>query len=263
MLKLTDGGVFPRKTNVRFLLTFDDGPDTSLGFNPTVSILEQLEKNSVQHAVKALFFVQTRNVAGGGSQYGRHLLRREHREGHVLGLHTGTVRGHVNHRRMKPEELQQSLADGIHDLQEITGEKPLFVRPPFWSFDSRTLFQYSNNGLRMILSDVKSYDGIHWIVLARLRRNILRFQLARVRSEITQRLLPTVGGGVPVVVTFHDTNSFTATHMGDYLQILVEEAGRMGLPLDERPFYDNRSEVERSGIERAINHIQAGASITA
>jgi hypothetical protein len=39
----------------------------------------------------------------------------------------------------------------------------------------------------------------------------------------THRLEP-VNGVVPVIVAFHDTNDFTASHMTDYLQILVDAA---------------------------------------
>ena len=94
----------------RFLLNFDDGPDTGPSFTTSL-VLEQLPKNRVQPGVKAMFFVQTRNADGGGCEYGRFILHREHTEGHVLGLHSGTSRGHVSHIRMASNELRQSLMD--------------------------------------------------------------------------------------------------------------------------------------------------------
>ena len=97
--------------NVRFLITFDDGPHANTG-----TILSRLTKNSVQPDLKAIFFVQTRNSDGGASREGRALLHRTHLEGHVLGLHTGTPRGHVSHTGMSQSELDQSLRNGKEDI---------------------------------------------------------------------------------------------------------------------------------------------------
>jgi len=57
----------PLPVQIRFLLTFDDGPSIQADDNPTLSILEQLAVNDVQPAIKAVFFVQTRNANGGGT----------------------------------------------------------------------------------------------------------------------------------------------------------------------------------------------------
>ena len=49
------------------------------------------------------------------------MLAIEHAEGHLLGLHTGTARGHVRHTGMTPTDLDRSLLDGKEDLEGITG----------------------------------------------------------------------------------------------------------------------------------------------
>ncbi|HEY6083840.1 MAG TPA: polysaccharide deacetylase family protein, partial [Nitrospira sp.] len=87
----------------RFLLTFDDGPHAC-----TPSVLKQLANNPLQQDIKAIFFVQTRNVNGAGSRFGRSLLHLEHEQGHVLGLHTATE-AHVSHTSLSPTELDHSL----------------------------------------------------------------------------------------------------------------------------------------------------------
>lgn len=238
----------------RFLLTFDDGPSIDREFNPTVSILEQLAQNKVQPNIKAIFFVQTRNHNGGGTAYGRQLLRREHAENHLIGVHSGSPRGHVSHVRMPAEELEQSLRDAAEDIKAITGEKPEFVRPPFWSFTPDTLALYERNGLNMLLSDVKAYDGVIRVFnISFRRRSNIRNELLRVREEVRQGQIPLVDGVAPIVVTFHDPNTFTASHMEEYLQILVEEAGQTGLPLSAKPFYDTPSELARAALRRAVH----------
>jgi len=246
----------PMRTEVlqvksRFLLTFDDGPSASPFINSTVRVLEHLARNAVQQDVKAIFFVQTRNLDGGGSAYGHFVLEREHAEGHILGLHSGTIRGHLSHIGMDPQELNQSLRDGMEDIAKIAGRRPLLVRPPYWWFNADTLTQYGNLGLHMMLSDVKAYDGVNWGMHI-FRRPNLRSQLARVSTALAHSRLPIVDGRVPIIVTFHDTNHYTAGHLEEYLRILVEEAQGVGLPLDEKPFYDNLVGIMIAALERAI-----------
>jgi peptidoglycan/xylan/chitin deacetylase (PgdA/CDA1 family) len=235
----------------RFLLTFDDGPDANPLVNSTARILEHLVNNSVQQNVKAVFFVQTRNLDGGGSVYGRSILHREYAEGHILALHSGSARGHVSHIFMSARELHQSLANGVADIRGITGQRVLLVRPPYWWFNTGTIAQYADFGLHMMLSDVKAYDGVNWGTRVFRRRN-LSMQLARVRERFDRNQLPVVDGCIPIVVTFHDTNDFTADHLDEYLRILVEESGRVGLPMDEKPFYDDSTEIMIAALHRAV-----------
>jgi peptidoglycan/xylan/chitin deacetylase (PgdA/CDA1 family) len=237
---------------VRFLLTFDDGPSLRKPFNPTIAILEQLAHNDVQPQIKAVFFVQTRSASAGGTPLGQEILRSIHDEGHVIALHSGSVRGHKNHRFLSPVELDQSLSDGTADIRAISGYDPSLVRPPYWSFDVHTQAAYRAHGLDMLLTDVSARDGKIWGWHISLRRRIhFRAKLAEVRRGIEEDRLPIVQGVVPIVITFHDTNDFTARHMQEYLQILVEESRRVGLPLAAKPFYDDGDTIERVASLRA------------
>jgi peptidoglycan/xylan/chitin deacetylase (PgdA/CDA1 family) len=244
----------------RFLLTFDDGPAVGPSPCSTVTVLERLRNNSVQPSVKAIFFVQTRAPKHGGCEEGLRLMRREHAEEHILGLHSGTVRGHLNHTTMKPAELQQSLVDGVDDIAGISGRSPLFVRPTFWRYNADTLARYEKNGLSMILSDVKAYDGGSWVLhfnstFSSQRHGSMLSELQRVHARVSRGELPVVNGIIPIIVTFHDTNAFTANHLEEYMQILVEEARRAGLRLSSKPFYDDRTELETAAQKRAEHHV--------
>jgi peptidoglycan/xylan/chitin deacetylase (PgdA/CDA1 family) len=158
------------------------------------------------------------------------LLARTHAEGHVLGLHSGSARGHLDHRRMPPEELQRSLEDGVLDLTALSGRAPTLVRPTFWSWDARTRAAYEAHGLAMLLTDISARDGkIYGWTISLRRRSHFRAGLDRVRTRATA--LPTRAGVLPVVVTFHDTNTFTASHLQEYLHILLEESRQVGLPV--------------------------------
>jgi peptidoglycan/xylan/chitin deacetylase (PgdA/CDA1 family) len=242
----------PEIEPIRFLLSFDDGPSASTDNNPTQQILDILAENPIQPGIKALFFVQTRAAHAGGSPQGQKLLRRQQREGHLLGFHTATP-SHSNHRWLSPEELEQSLRDGVADLNSISGAKPQLVRPPFWNYDKRTFAAYQAHGLRLLLTDLSANDGKTWGINGSLRRRSnLRDQLARTAQQISVGALPAVNGVIPVVVTFHDLNPYTARHMHEYLQILMDVAEDVGLATDKQPFYGQRDALQRAALRRAL-----------
>lgn len=237
---------------VRFLLTFDDGPSASGLWNPTATVLDSLKTNAVQANIKAVFFVQTRAPRAGASEIGRSLMRREHDEGHILGFHTAT-HWHTNHRLLDPQELEHSLADGKTDIAAITGSPPKLLRPPFWNYDKRTFAAYQKHALHVLLTDLSANDGKVWGFNAspRRRANMLR-QLSEVRERIALGQLPTVDGVIPVVVTFHDLNRYTARHTREYLQILLDSAAATGVRLAAKPFYDDPAMLEKAALARTV-----------
>lgn len=237
---------------VRFLLTFDDGPSASSFWNPSLDVLDALAHNPVQPGIKAVFFVQTRAPRAGDSDIGRSVMYREQREGHVLGFHTAT-HWHTNHRFLDPDELEQSLVNGGADIAAITGSAPTLVRPPFWSYDRRTFAAYQRHGMHVLLTDLSANDGKVWGFTASPRRriNMVR-QLSEVRERIAAGQMPVVDGVIPVVVTFHDLNRYTARHAREYLQILLDSARATGVRTDAKPFYDDRQALERAAMARTV-----------
>ncbi|MBV8665943.1 MAG: polysaccharide deacetylase family protein [Burkholderiaceae bacterium] len=234
---------------IRFLLSFDDGPAPG---GSTASILDDLEHNPLQPGIKAIFFLETRAEGRGGSDTGRQLMQREFADGHLLAFHTGTS-GHENHRFLDPQMFEQSLADGVADIRAISGSAPALVRPPYWNYDARTFVAYRLHGLHPLLTDLSANDGKTWGFIASPRRRwALRHQLAAVRERIALGELPVVDGCIPVVVTFHDTNPYTARHMQEYLHILVDSAHELGLPLADQPFYGERGALERAALSRTV-----------
>ncbi|NWD48632.1 polysaccharide deacetylase family protein [Pseudomonas gingeri] len=237
---------------IRFLLTFDDGPSASSFYNPTASVLDDLAHNPIQPGIKALFFVQTRAPRAGNSDIGRALMRREHAEGHILGFHTAT-HWHTNHRSLDPQELEQSLLDGSADIAAITGAPPTLLRPPFWNYDKRTFAAYQRHGLHVLLTDLSANDGKVWGITAspQRRANLLK-HLAEVREQIARGEMSVVDGVIPVVMTFHDLNRYTARHMQEYLQILMDCARDTGVRTAEQPFYTDRQALLRAVLARTV-----------
>jgi peptidoglycan/xylan/chitin deacetylase (PgdA/CDA1 family) len=248
------GAADVRKTQVpiRFLLSFDDGPAASGPAGPTLSILDDLAHNSLQPGITAVFFLQTRAAGAGGSALGRQIMQREYDAGHVLGFHTATAR-HSNHRYLDPAVFEQSLSDGVADIGSITGTAPALVRPPFWSYDRRTFAAYQAHGLHVVLTDLSANDGKIWGVNFSLRRrSSMLHQLGDVREQIAVGALPVIDGNIPVIVTFHDINRYTARHMQEYLRILMDSARELGMSTAAKPFYDDRAELERAAIGRSV-----------
>jgi peptidoglycan/xylan/chitin deacetylase (PgdA/CDA1 family) len=237
---------------IRFLLTFDDGPARPRNDNPTLSILDTLARNPLQPGIKALFFVQTRSSGAGETDFGRSILRREIDEGHLLGFHTATPH-HANHRFLDPAVFEQSLNDGVADIASIQGSAPTLVRPPFWNYDKRTFAIYQQHGLHILLTDLSANDGkIYGFKASPTRRSNMLHLLTGVRERIAAGELPAVDGSIPVVVTFHDINSYTADHMAEYLQILMDCARAVQLPTAAKPFYDDKGALERAALARSI-----------
>ncbi|MFQ6559677.1 polysaccharide deacetylase family protein [Pseudomonas sp. Lb2C1-1] len=238
---------------IRFLLTFDDGPSASSIWNPSLEVLDALADNPVQPGIKAVFFLQTRAPRAGGSDIGRSVMRRQQQEGHVLGFHTAT-HWHTNHRSLNPDELEQSLTHGSSDIAAMTGAAPTLVRPPFWSFDRRTAAAYRQHGLHILLTDLSANDGKVWGITMSPRRRInLTRQLSEVRERIAAGQLPVVDGVIPVVVTFHDINRYTARHAREYLQILLDSAKATGVRTAAEPFYDDHQALARAALARTVD----------
>lgn len=237
---------------IRFILSFDDGPSAAGSGNPTVEVLETLARNAVQPDIKAIFFTQTRHWHGGGTETGRSLIRREHEEGHVVALHSATLT-HANHRFMGQEELEETLRRGIGDLRQLTGAAPILVRPPFWAYDAGTLASYQRHGLAMLLTDLNANDGkIYGFHASWHKRSNMLKMLASTRERWLAGAMPVVDGATPVVVTFHDVNGYTASHLGEYLDILVDVARELQMPTAAKPFYDERAALERAALASAV-----------
>lgn len=239
---------------IRFLLTFDDGPSASGWANPSRAVLQVLANNPYQPGIKAVFFVQTRAPRAGGSPRGRKTMEREHAAGHILGFHTATP-WHTNHRSLTPPVLEQTLSLGSNDIASITGTLPTLVRPPFWNYDKRTFAAYQRHDLHILLTDLSANDGKVWGITAspRRRSNLVR-QLSEVRERIARGELPTVDGVIPVVVTFHDLNRYTARHMEEYLGILLDSARETHVPTAPQPFYQDQAALQRAAMARTVQH---------
>ena len=196
--------------------------------------------------------MQTRWPGAGGSPVGQLLLRRAVAEGNLLGIHSGSVRGHVPHPAMPPAELRASLRAGAADIEAAGGGAPALVRPPGWKFDPGTLSTYRSAALEMVLTDVSARDGS--LVLFQVDPEgggRFHWELGCLKERVEQGNITPLDGVVPVVVTFHDTNGYTARHLEQYLSTLVRAARTAGLEVAQPPFYASAQEAGRAARMRA------------
>jgi peptidoglycan-N-acetylglucosamine deacetylase len=236
---------------IRFILSFDDGPSITKPYNPTLAILHQLATNDVQPGAKALFFVQTGHPRGGGTPEGRAVMRALAADGHLLGIHSVSPKGHVDHRKVPPAELEAELKAAKVLLRDITGSETVFVRPPFGAKNQTTQALYEALGLHMLMADIRARDGLIYGYKGSLFRRIhIRNALIEILQNAWQRGSP--APPLTVILNFHDVNPYTARHMTEYLHILVDEARRVGFTVPAKPFFDGPQALKEAGLCRCI-----------
>ncbi|MEK5390131.1 polysaccharide deacetylase family protein [Margalitia sp. FSL K6-0131] len=95
--------------------TFDDGPDPKY----TAQLLDLLKK----HRIKATFF-----VVGSKAEKNPELILRMHHEGHLIGIHNYV---HRSNWLMMPWTVRRDLEKSAAIIEGITGERPIYYRPPW------------------------------------------------------------------------------------------------------------------------------------
>ncbi|SIQ48532.1 Peptidoglycan/xylan/chitin deacetylase, PgdA/CDA1 family [Paenibacillus sp. RU4T] len=103
-------------SNKAVLLTFDDGPKEK---EELTSMLDTLDK----HGAKAIFFVNGYRV-----KQNPELLKLIDERGQTIGNHSWD---HIDLHKKSKAEVQKQLGDVSDLVEELTGKRPLFFRPPF------------------------------------------------------------------------------------------------------------------------------------
>ena len=142
-------------------LTFDDGPNDAA----TPELLEVLAR----HRVRGTFFAM-----GDFARQRPEITRRVVAAGHLLGNHTMS---HPKLSLQSAARVRQELADCNTLLEDITGAKIEYFRPPFGARRPYVLRVARETGLTPVTWNVTGYDwnpiGVDGI-LANLERGIAR-----------------------------------------------------------------------------------------
>lgn len=102
-------------------LTFDDGP----GYKTTMTLLDGLKERNVH----ATFF-----LLGEKIEQRKEVVERMEEDGHLIGNHTYD---HVQLDTVNIECAKEEIAKTNEIIKEITGVYPLYIRPPFGSWNRK------------------------------------------------------------------------------------------------------------------------------
>jgi peptidoglycan/xylan/chitin deacetylase (PgdA/CDA1 family) len=116
-------------------LTFDDGPNPSA----TAAILDALER----HRASATFF-----LIGGFARACPSLVKGIAERGHSIGNHTDS---HRNTLWLSPRQLLTELVSCQDVIDEITGKRPLLMRPPFGFRGPHLYAAVKRSGLKRVV----------------------------------------------------------------------------------------------------------------
>ena len=119
-------------------LTFDDGPS-----NYTEELLDGL----AVYDVKVTFFVE-----GKKAEKNPDIVNRAYEEGHLIGNHTYS---HIDFFKSSLTDIKEDIDKGAAVIENITGEKPLFLRAPYGHISSLQLKQLDSFFIRWSAS---TYD---------------------------------------------------------------------------------------------------------
>ncbi|WKA50846.1 polysaccharide deacetylase family protein [Planococcus liqunii] len=122
------------------ILTFDDGPSRVLP-----QILDVLK----QENVPAAFFWQTRLL------HPERPWKRVLEEGHQIGSHTVK---HSNLVNLPFEKQYKDIKNSIEKIEQVTGAKVTYFRPPFGQFNADTLRAAEALDVKPVMWRVASMD---------------------------------------------------------------------------------------------------------
>ncbi|WP_434749783.1 polysaccharide deacetylase family protein [Paenibacillus amylolyticus] len=209
--------VFRRgKSDTQYALTFDDGPDPFY----TPRLLDLLHK----YEVKATFFVVGEHAASHPE-----LIRRMHEEGHLIGIHNYI---HKTNWLMRPRTVRDQIERTGQIIQEITGEKTCYYRPP-WGI--MNLFDFFSKKDRKIILWSSMFEDWKCSVGA---------------EQLKERVLKKLKGGE--VMLLHDrgttlgADAHAPEQMLEALETVLHEADRRGLVSVRVDTLMNRSTISES-----------------
>lgn len=106
-------------------ITFDDGPRADC----TKRLLDGLK----ERGIRATFFLVGENIPGNED-----LVRQMKKDGHIIGNHTYT---HVELSKLSHEAAMNEINKTNALIEDITGEKVVYIRPPCGAWSERMIFE--------------------------------------------------------------------------------------------------------------------------
>nr|WP_239585973.1 polysaccharide deacetylase family protein [Bacillus mesophilus] len=138
----------------KVMLSFDDGPGRQLPY-----ILDTLKEKKV----RALFFWQSRLL------YSNRPWKRVLSEGHKIGSHANN---HTNLITLSKEQQLKHIKYSVEKLEQVTGEKVKYFRPPYGQYNEDTMSIIQDLQLTPVMWDITSYDWDHKVNPSCIKTNV-------------------------------------------------------------------------------------------
>ena len=188
-----------KEEGMRAALTFDDGPME----NYTEELLAVLREKGV----KATFFLLGTDVAAR-SEYVKMIAA----DGHVIANHSMT---HNNLKKMSFDEVCAELNDCSNLLENITGERPKFMRPPGGQYNAVVLKACETEKLIPVFWTNNPGDyREEWKTAEDLSRQVIK--LRRNGDIILLHMgLPLTVEALPIIIDSYHKAGYTFVTMDD------------------------------------------------
>ncbi|WP_282939852.1 polysaccharide deacetylase family protein [Paenibacillus sp. RC67] len=183
-------------------LTFDDAPDTLY----TIQVLDILKK----YNIKATFFVVGRLAEAHPS-----VVKRMHREGHVVGNHTYN---HALLTKLSDEQFQSQISKTQKVIKNTIGYTPRLIRPPYGEITESQLLWASKQHYTIVNWNVDSRD---WKQLS--------------QAEVTANILNHAGAGSIILQHSGGGPSQNLTGTVAALPVIIESLQSKGYRLVTLP----------------------------
>ncbi len=278
------------------VLSFDDGPavdklpeDGCINDSSTMLTLENLAKfrhgpENRYQGVCAIFFILSQpdkflkfDYNKAETRDGCLILQEIKKYGHVIGVHWGgnyysQLKLHTSRVHLPPYKwsesaenignnaLESDLLECINRIRECTQTIPEYVRPPLWKYSSKkdpsvkglVLQSYKNLGLKMILSDGRYPDGGYGIISF-----VCPWEMSKFEKNLR---LAFTSGESDLVLSMHDSNSYTAKRLPQILAKIYTEFARIdfgGAKADghERIVFARNAEQVKNLLERKTRFV--------
>lgn len=193
-------------------LTFD----AAWGSDKTEKILDLLDR----YGVKATFF-----LVGFWIEENPELTKEIMARGHCIGNHS---QDHPHLPSLGKERMEAQIESVNVSLEKLTGQRPLFFRPPFGDYDNALISVLKEKGMIGIQWDVDSLD---WKGLG--------------GKEIAERVLSRVRKGS--IILCHNNSD----HILDALPMILlglKNKGLIAVPMDELVATENYS-IDNNGTQ--------------
>ncbi|RXI99905.1 polysaccharide deacetylase family protein [Anaerobacillus alkaliphilus] len=140
---------------MKVVLTFDDGPSRQL--NRILDILRDRK-------VSAIFFWQSKLL------YKERPWKRVIEEGHAIGAHTYS---HKNLVKLRRDQQLKQIKMNISQIEDITGYKVNYFRPPFGQYNEDTMSILDELDLIPMMWEISSYDWENKLTPNRIIYNVV------------------------------------------------------------------------------------------